>query len=211
MHRIYQNIFLITVLFLTSQHIYAQNPDSNAVSVNPALQEIFNSKTPKEYTIAGITVTGSKAFDQNLLISISGMAIGDKIQIPGTDAFGKAITKLWRQSLVSDVQIYITKIEGSNLFLEMQITERPRLLDFKFTGVKKGDRDDLEGKVGLSKDKVLTENMKLSAIEAIKKFYGDKGYLNLTVDMIELPVSGENNGVTLTFNINKGNKVKACR
>ena len=208
MHRIYQNSFLIAVFFLTSQQLHAQISDSNAVSVNPALQEIFNSRIPKEYRIAGITVTGSKAFDQNLIISISGLAIGDKIQIPGTDAFGKAISKLWRQSLVSDVQLYITKLEGTDLFLELQIVERPRLLDFKFTGVKKGDRDDLEGKVGLSKDKVLTENMKLSAVEAIKKFYGDKGYLNVSVDMVELPVTGENNGVTLTFSIRKGNKVK---
>ena len=168
MHRIYQNSFLIAVFFLTSQQLHAQISDSNAVSVNPALQEIFNSRIPKEYTIAGITVTGSKAFDQNLIISISGLAIGDKIQIPGTDAFGKAISKLWRQSLVSDIQLYITKLEGTDLFLELQIVERPRLLDFKFTGVKKGDRDDLEGKVGLSKDKVLTENMKLSAVEAIR-------------------------------------------
>ncbi|MEP7163454.1 MAG: POTRA domain-containing protein [Ferruginibacter sp.] len=208
MHRIYQNVFLFTVLILSSQHIFAQITDSNAVSVNPALQEIFISRTPKEYTIAGITVTGSKAFDQNLLISISGMAVGDKVLIPGTDAFSKAISKLWRQSLVADVQIFITKMEGTNIFLEFLIVERPRLLDFKFAGVKKGDKDDLEGKVGLSKDKVLTENMKLSAVEAIKKFYSDKGYLNVSVDMTELPVAGENNGVTLLFTIKKGNKVK---
>jgi outer membrane protein insertion porin family len=208
MYRIYQNLFFITVLSLTSQFVYAQIPDSNAVSVNPAMQEIFNSRIPKEYTIAQITVTGSKSFDQNLIISISGLAVGDKVMIPGTDVFGKAIVKLWKQSLVSDVQILFTKLEGTELFIEMQIIERPRLLDFKFTGIKKGDKDDLETKVGLSKDRVLTENMKLSAIEAIKKFYGDKGYLSAQVDMKEEAISGVNNAVALTFNIVKGNKVK---
>ncbi len=208
MHRIYQNFFLITVLFLTSQQVYAQIPDSNAVSVNPAMQEIFNSRIPKEYTIAQITVVGSKSFDQNLIISISGLAVGDKVMIPGTDVFGKAIAKLWKQSLVSDIQIFLTKLEGTSLSIEMQIIERPRLLDFKFTGVKKGDRDDLESKVGLSKDRVLTENMKLSAVEAIKKFYGDKGFLSAQVDMKEEPIIGVNNAVALTFNIIKGNKVK---
>jgi outer membrane protein insertion porin family len=206
MHRIYQNIFLIAVLFLTSQQIYAQ--DSTNVSINPALQEIFNSRVAKQYTIAGIKVTGSKAFDQNLIISISGLAVGDKVQIPGTDAFSKAIAKLWNQSLVADIQIYFTQLEGDNLYIEMNIVERPRLLDFKFTGVKKGDRDDLEKKVGLSKDRVLTENMKLSAVEAIKKFYGDKGYRNVKVEMSEQPVTGVSNAVSLTFDIKKGNKVK---
>ena len=175
MHRIYQNSLIIAVLLLSSQRIHAQVVDSLNVSVNPALVEIFNSKIPKEYIIAEITVTGSKAFDQNLIISISGLAVGDKVQIPGTDAFSKAIAKLWKQSLVADVQIFFTKLEGNKLTIELEIVERARLLDFKFTGVKKGDKDDLAGKVGLSKDKVLTENMKLSAVEAIKKFYGDKG------------------------------------
>ena len=208
MHRIYQNTFLIVVLLFSSQLINAQIIDSPAVSINPALQEIFNSRVPKEYTIAEIKVTGSKSFDQNLIISISGLAVGDKVQIPGTDVFGKAIAKLWKQSLVSDVQILFTRLEGTNLFIEMQIIERPRLLDFKFTGVKKGDKDDLETKVGLSKDRVLTENMKLSAVEAIKKFYGDKGYLSVVVDMKEEPITGVTNAVALTFDIKKGNKVK---
>ncbi len=183
MRRIYQNTFFIAILFFSTPQLFAQ--DSSAVSVNPALQEIFNSRTPKEYTIAGITVTGSIAFDQNLIISISGLAVGDKVQIPGTDAFGKAISKLWKQSLISDIQIYLTHLEGSNLFIEMAIKERPRLIDFKFAGVRKGERDDLEAKVGLAKDRVLTENMKLSAVEAIKKYYNDKGYRNLTIDMTE--------------------------
>ena len=209
MRRIYQNTFLIAVLFLITCDLHAQvTPDSNAVSVNPALQDIFNSRTPKEYTIAGITVVGAKSFDQNLIISISGLAVGDKVLIPGTDAFSKAIAKLWKQSLVADVQIYFTKLVGNDLYLEMQIVERPRLLDFKFTGVKKGDRDDLETKVGLAKDRVLTENMKLSAVEVIKKFYSDKGFRNVSIDMVEQQVQGEQNGVILYFNIKKGNKIK---
>ncbi len=206
MHRIYQKCFFIAVLFFTGQNLFAQVPDE--VSVNPALQDIFKSRTPKEYTIAGISVTGSKTFDQNLIISISGLAVGDKVQIPGTDVFSKAIAKLWKQSLVSDITIYFTKLEGSNLFIEMEVVERPRLLDYKFTGIKKGEKDDLETKVGLSKDRVLTENMKLSAVEAIRKFYQDKGYRNVSVDMTEKPIEGIGNAVALTFNINKGNKVK---
>ncbi|MBS1733957.1 MAG: outer membrane protein assembly factor [Bacteroidetes bacterium] len=206
MRRIYQNISLVTILFLSVTALKAQ--DSTNVSIDPVLQSIFNSRSVKEYTIAGITVTGSKSFDQNLIISISGLAVGDKVQIPGTDLFSKAIMKLWKQSLVADIQIYLTKLEGSDLYLELAIKERPRLIDFKFQGVKKGDRDDLEGKVGLSKDRVLTENMRLSAVEAIKKFYNDKGYRNVVVDVDEQTAPESNNGILLTFNIKKGTKVR---
>jgi outer membrane protein insertion porin family len=207
MQRIYQNVLLIAVLVFIGLRSEAQT-DTIPVSVNPALQDIYNSKYPKEYTIAGITVTGAKAFDQNLVISISGLAVGDKIMIPGTDAFSKAIAKLWKQSLVSNVDIFLTKLEGSNLFIELNVTERPRLLNFKFVGIKKGEKDDLETKIGLSKDRVLSENMKLSAVEAIQKFYNGKGYRNVSIKMQEEPVPGVSNAVSLTFFINKGKKVK---
>ena len=125
----------------------------------------------------GITVTGNKSFDPNLFISISGLSVGDKVQIPGTDAFSKAITKFWKQNLIANVEVYFTKLVGNErLYVELAITERPRLADFKFIGIKKGEKDDLETKIGLSKDKVVTENMKMSALDVINRFYAEKGY-----------------------------------
>jgi outer membrane protein insertion porin family len=206
MIRIYKIGLLTAILFLTGQFTFAQ--DSNAVSINPALKEIFNSKIAKKYAIAGIEVKGSRSFDRNLLISISGLAVGDVVSIPGTDAFNKAISKLWKQNLVSSAAIYITKLEGSDIYLELDITERPRLIDFNFIGVKKGDRDDLETKCGLAKDRVLTEDMKLSAVDIIKKFYYDKGYRNVGINMVETNVANTVNAVELNFYITKGTKVK---
>src|SRR6188768_3755472 len=173
MQRIYPNFLLIFIAILITQTAFSQN-DTIPVSINPQLLEIFDSKIPKQYTLAGITVTGAKAFDQNLIISITGLAVGDKVTLPGTDVFSKAITKLWKQNLVVDVEVFLTKLEGNNLYIELAITERPRLSDFKFTGIKKGEKDDLETKIGLSKDRVVTDNMKLSAVEAINKFFADK-------------------------------------
>lgn len=207
MQRIYQNVLLLIVVVFTGFQASAQT-DTIPVSVDPALQDIYNSKYPKEYTIGGITVTGTRSFDQNLIISISGLAVGDKVQIPGTDVFGKAIAKLWKQSLVSNVEINLTKLEGSMLYIQLNITERPRLLDYKFVGIKKGERDDLETKVGLAKDRVISDNMKLNAVEAINKFYYGKGYRNVKVDMKEQPISGVANAVALTFYIDKGKKVR---
>ncbi len=207
MHRIYQSFLLITFFTFVCNVAVAQM-DTVPTSINPQLLDIFNAKPPKEYTIAGITVTGNKAFDANLIISICGLSVGDKILIPGTDVFSKAITKLWRQNLIADVEIYFTHLEGNRLFVEMAITERPRLADYKFIGIKKGEKDDLEPKIALSKEKVVTDNMKISAVEAIKKFYNDKGYRNIKVTVQEDTVQGLLNAVMLTFFIEKGLKVK---
>ena len=206
MHLIYKRIFFIVTILFCSQFVAAQVDTS--VSVNPELVGIFTSKTPKEYTIAGITVGGTKAFDENLIISISGLAVGDKVMIPSTDVFSKAIAKLWKQSLISNIEISFTKLVDRNLYVHFEITERPRLAEFKFIGIKKGEKDDLEGKIGLVKERVVTENMKLSAIETIKKFYYDKAYRNVDVQVKEEMVTTLNNAVSLTFIINKGNKVK---
>lgn len=207
MQRIYQNFLYIVFLLFTCQTASAQN-DSLPKSINPQLLEIFNSKLPKEYTIAGITVTGCKSFDPNLIISISGLSVGDKVQIPGTDVFSKAINKLWKQNLIANVEILFTNLVDKNLYVELAITERPKLADFKFIGVKKGEKDDLNTKVGLSKDRVVTDNMKISASEIIHKFFADKGYRNVKIDVKEEPAPGLLNAEILTFVINKGNKVK---
>lgn len=207
MHFIYKRILFFSALLCFSEFAAAQQPDT-VNTVDPALQEIFTSKFPKEYTIAGITVGGTKAFDENLIISISGLAVGDKVQIPGTDVFGKAISKLWKQNLISKVEIYFTKLEGRDLYVHIELTERPRLGQLNFEGIKKGEKDDLEGKVPLVKERVVTENMKLSAIEAIKKYYYDKGYRNIEVTLKEEILPNLNNAEAITFIIKKGNKVR---
>jgi outer membrane protein insertion porin family len=209
MYRIYTKIILATIFIMGSGVVNAQiQNDTTPVSVDPALQEIFNSKYPQEYTIADITVNGTKAFDPQLIISISGLAIGDKVMIPGTDIFGKAIAKLWKQNLIANIEISITRMVGKDLYIQIDLTERPRLADFAFLGVKKGEKDDLETKVGLAKDRVVTENMKLSAVEAIKKFYFDKGFRNVNINIKEEVSNLLANSVKLTFTIIKGNKVK---
>ncbi len=206
MLRIYQTVLLTAFLTFTGSAILAQ--DTGSVSVNPALKEIYNNKIPKKYTIAGIDVKGTRSFDRNLIISISGLAIGDEVQIPGTDAFNKAIQKLWKQSLVSNAEINITKLADPEIYIEILITERPRLTNFTFDGIKKGEKDDLATKTGLVNDRVLTEDMKLSAVEVIRKFYYDKGYRNVSIHMVETPSPTGANSVELTFFIEKGKKVR---
>lgn len=200
----------ITLMLLLSAVIpvLSQAQDSLSRSVDPKLLEIYNARAPRTYTIAGIIVTGTRSFDNNLIISISGMAVGDAVQIPGTDVFSKAISKLWKQNLVSHVQINLLRLDGSDLFIEIELVERPRLLNFTFSGIRKSEKEDLEGKVGLSKDRVLTENMKLSALEVIRKFYYDKGYRNVAIGVSETSAQGESNAVFLNFDIHKGEKVR---
>lgn len=182
--------------------------DTTPTSVNVDLEQIFDAKTPKEYTIGDIKVTGARSFDPGLIISISGLAVGDKVMLPGADNFSHAITNLWKQNLISDVEIFFTKLVDKNLSVEINVTERPRLSSFKFKGIKKGEADELDPKTGLVKGRVVTENMKRTAVDNIKKFYIDKGFRNTQVEVSEQKDPANANAIIIVFNVAKNGKVK---
>jgi outer membrane protein insertion porin family len=186
----------------------AQNDTLPGASVDPALMSLYSGKYPRKYTIADIQVKGNKAFDPAIVISVSGLAIGDEVTIPGGDNFAKAISKLWTQNMFTNINIYITKLEGDNIWIEIDAVERPMLSDFKFKNVRKSEADELKDKVGLFKTRVVTDNMKLSAKENIIKYYIEKGFQGASVQIEELPDPANADKVILNFNITKGNKVR---
>ena len=186
----------------------AQNDTLPGVSVDPALMSLYSAKYPRKYTIADIQVKGNKAFDPAIVISVSGLAIGDEVTIPGGDNFAKAISKLWTQNMFTNINIYITKLEGDNIWVEIDAVERPMLSDFKFKNVRKSEADELKDKVGLFKTRVVTDNMKLSAKENIIKYYIEKGFQGAAVSIEETPDPASSDKVILNFNITKGNKVR---
>jgi outer membrane protein insertion porin family len=208
MSKIYRIFFFVVIVLITKTTSAQIGKDTVPTSVNVELENIFNSKTPKEYTIAAIKVTGTQSFDANLIVSISGLAVGDKVMIPGSDAFSKAINNLWKQNLISNVEIYFTSLIGKNLYVEINITERPRVSNFKFVGVKKSEADDLIKKTGLVKGRVVTENMKRSAEDNIRKFFVEKGYRNIDVQVVEKKDTAIANSVLLTFIVDKKNRVR---
>jgi len=193
----------------SSVSVLAQQPDtSKPVSIDPDLILVTQSKTPKEYVLAGIVFTGTKAYDQSLLTSISGLNVGDKVVYPGGDNFSHAIQNLWKQNLFANVQIFFTKVDGKDIYVEIHVVERPRLGVFTFKGVKKGQEDDLKTKTGLVKGRVVTENTKLTAVENIEKYFTEKGFKSATVKIDEKLDPNVANSVNLTFYITKGNKVR---
>ena len=209
MQKVYKILVLALVTSLVSFSARSQKTsDTTITSIEVDLVNIFNQKTSKKYKIAAVKVVGNKFFDENLLVSIANINVGDEVNIPGGDNFSKAITKLWGQNYFSNVEIYITKLEGKNIEIEIAVTERPRLSKFFFKGIRKGEADDLSAKTGLVPNRVITENMKISAVEAIKKFYAEKGFRDSKVKIVERKDTSFANTLALDFVIDKGPKVK---
>ena len=202
-------VLCLLLCVCSSAVVLAQQPDTTkATAVDPELEGLLQSKNAKEYNLAGIKFTGTKAYDEALLLSICGLNIGDKVVYPGGDNFSHAIQNLWKQNLFANIQIYFTKIDGKDIYVEIHVVERPRLSGFSFKGVRKGQEEDLTGKSGLVKGRVVTENTKITAVENIQKYYTEKGYKSATVRIDEKVDPSVTNSVYLTFYIVKGIKVR---
>ncbi len=161
---------------------------------------------PKEFEIGGVTVSGTKYLDQDLLIAVTGLTVGEKVRLPNDDKIAKAIKNLWKQELFSNVNIVISKTIGDKVFLTIQIEERPRLGRYNFRGIKSGEAKELKEKLNLIKERVVTEATKKEAVVRIKKFYTDKGFGRVSVTVQEKQDTIAANKVMLTFTIDKGNK-----
>lgn len=192
-------------LFFISFASFAQD---NVTSVDPELLALQNQKVPKEYHIRRIQVTGLTTLDSAIVVSIAAIQPGDRVMIPGGDAFSKAINNLWKQRLFSDVQIFITAVQDDLIDIEIAVLERPRLGSTKFVGATKSEAEDLTTKIGLAKSTIITENTRRSAIEVIKKFYADKGFMNVAVRIDERSDPTLPNANALIFYIEKGAKVR---
>ena len=78
------------VLFLSSTSFAQVAPVKDSVSqINVKLINIFNQKNPAKYKIRDIKVVGDVEYDENLLLSLSTLNIGDEVSIPGGDNFAK--------------------------------------------------------------------------------------------------------------------------
>ncbi len=195
-----KNIFFISLILLIPFVAHTQSNDSIPV---------FEYTTPKDYEIGGVKVTGAEYSDDNAIISISGLRVGDKVRVPGTE-IPKAIKALWKLRLFTDIQILMEKTIGDVAFLEIVVQERPRLTQYTYRGIKKSYHDELNEQVNkhILKGGIVTDNVKVNAQKEIEKFFIDKGFLDCRVAVTEYPDSSRINAVILIFSANIGSKVK---
>lgn len=168
---------------------------------------ILYSGTPKKYEIADIKVEGVKNYEDYVLIGLSGLTVGQTISIPGDDITG-AIKRYWRHGLFSNVQITAEKIENEKVWLKINLTQRPRISDIKYNGVKKSEREDLQAKLGLVKGSQITPNLVDRAKTLIKRYFDDKGFKNADVIITQKDDAANENQVIVNVAIDKKEKVK---
>ena len=159
------------------------------------------------YEIAGITVTGADSYEDFVLIGFSGLAVGDKVEIPG-DQITKSLKRFWKQGLFSDVKIKASKIEGNKIWLEIALKQRPRISEIAYNGLRKSELDDVQVKVGIQKGGQMTPDLEDRAHKIICKYLEEKGYHDATVKVLQFEDKDHPGYVKVAVNVDKKIKTK---
>mgnify|MGYP003084891029 FL=1 len=159
------------------------------------------------YKLAGLALTGIDGYEDYVLTGISGLSVGQQIEVPGT-AITDAVKRYWKHGLFSDVSITADSIVGDNIYLKIHLSPRPRISTINYNGLKKSEREDMEKKLGLVKGGQITPNMIDRAKVLAKKYFDDKGYKNAVISIRQRDDVLNKNQVILDIDVDKKEKLK---
>lgn len=169
--------------------------------------ETVDLKVPSEYRIAGITVLGADYTDVQAVKLFSGLQVGDEVMIPG-DRLSEAVRNLWDQRLFSDVSIELGERRDRDVYLVIRVAEMPRLTQYGFSGVKRGEQETLRGKLDLVRGQIVNENLKVTTQRILVDHYVEKGFFDVAIAVTSTPDSLLDNASRVDIHIDKGSKVK---
>ncbi|MEX0600113.1 MAG: POTRA domain-containing protein, partial [Rhodothermales bacterium] len=199
---------LFTVLMLSGA-LVAPAAAQGLLPQNPAQAPAQNQtqQRPSPYEILGISVEGVESESARSIVSqASGLSLGQTITLPGDEAIADAVRSVYRLGLFSDVKIVEDRRAGSGVYLSIHVQEEPRLVEYQFTGVGRGSRNDLRDRVPLLTGSPVRPSDIERSRQEIQNYFREKGYMLSTVD-VQRNQTAEGQ-ISLTFLIDRGLRVE---
>lgn len=190
-----KSIFILLILFLVGNVNRSVAQDRIA----------FDQGT--RYILGDIDVTGKISYNAQTVVVFSGLVKGQQITVPGEE-ISNAIKKLGKLGFFSEIDLYVKEVKGDSIFLELNITELPKLNEVKFVGIKKNKVESLIKDNGLTKGKIVNENLLTTTKNYIENKYKKDGYFNTKVLINTVADTSSTNAVNMVVRIDKGDKIK---
>ncbi|MDR1678416.1 MAG: outer membrane protein assembly factor BamA [Prevotellaceae bacterium] len=172
-----------------------------------AVYDVDYSQSPKKYEIAGISVSGADGYDNSVIIGYSELKVGQTVSVPGEEITA-AVKRFWKHGMFADAKISVEKVEGEKIWLNIALKLRPKITEIKYSGVKKSQQEDLETLVGLAKGGQFTKNLENQTRNAVVKYFEEKGFSNVQVNIVQEPDVAQPNSVRINIDIDKKDKIK---
>ena len=199
----YTFIVLFLVCFLTA--------NVNGQTNNSSSKDTITTKIPyvkgKEYILGGISIKGLKKFSEETVKIFTGLRNGQVIKLPG-DKLTSSIKKLYESKQFSNVDVYLSKLDGNVVYLQFNVTELPQLKEVTFSGIKKSRRKELMNDTDLKTGAMVTDNLIVTSTNYFKKEFTDRGFLKTKVSINTRKDTSDINVVNMDVHIDKGSRIK---
>ena len=193
-----KKIILISALMLGALSSFAQE---SGVEVDYT--------RPQKYIVGGLSVEGNNYFSESQIIQLTGLQKGMEITVPGDELSG-IVRRLWMQRYFEDVSMEIDHLSPArdSAYLKIVIIERPRVSRWSFSGVKTGERKDLQERLNLRRGGEFSDYVEKTSSDIIKKYFAEKGFLNCKVTAEVQKDTVIRQAIRVNFAVDKGQKVK---
>ncbi|UIR56666.1 outer membrane protein assembly factor BamA [Sphingobacterium sp. SRCM116780] len=198
-------LFVILFLACTQTQFAQAQVNGTAINLNDPTQISYLS--PKDYIIGGVTVSGTQHLDNNVLITISKLVVGQYIEVP-SEATSNVVKVMMAQGLFDDVQLWAEKIEGETIFLNIRVVERPRLTRIDINGLSKSQTEEVRKRLNDNAGKVVNENLINTTRNTIQRFLKEKAYLYPEIKISTLKDTTQTNNEILVADVDRKNKVR---
>ena len=165
--------------------------------------------TSRKFVVAGVNVEGNSYFSDIQISQLSGLVPGMEVTVP-SDELSSIVDRLWQQKFFESVEIGIDSLTASrdSAYFRIVLQERPRMSRFGFTGIKSSEKKDLEERLNFRRGGEFSEYVSQAAVDIIKRYYHEKGFLLAQVTPEVKKDSIVKNAVRVNFAVNRGEKIK---
>lgn len=196
-----QRTFLFIALLIFASGLIAQE------RIKADTLPVIDYANPKEYVIADVTVSGIEFIQKEVLISLSGLKKGNTVTLPGDDVTD-VLKKFWSQGLFSDARITATQIRNDSVWLDIYLTEQPRMSQLVINGIGKSETQDIQEKINLRNGQQVTADIMDNTRRIIRDHFVEKGFRNADASIILQDDTLRVNMVKMVINVDKKERVK---
>jgi outer membrane protein insertion porin family len=202
---------LVMLLFWTAPGGLSQIDTTAGARFSPVIDyaslPVIDYSRPRDYVISEVTISGLEYLDADVVRSMSGLIPGRRITVPGDD-ITDAIQKLWDHGLFSDVKITATRMQGTEIDLDIMLREPPRLSVLNIQGLRRSELRDIEEKLRLRSGRQVTENVISNSRDIIRRHFIEKGFFNTSVDIRIEDDPRTPNTVIMNVDVDKNERVR---
>lgn len=164
---------------------------------------------PKKYIVGGVSVVGNTYNSTNQIIQSTHLRPGMEITLPGEDA-SRIVKILTQKKYFEDVALYVDHFSENqdSVFLRIELKEHPRVSKWSFTGVKTGERKELEDRLNLRRGGEFSEYVEKTSSDIIKRFYAEKGFIFCDVKAEVQKDTMIKSAIRVNFAVDRGDRIR---